>query len=160
MSPSGWSTEPEQPTADLRDATRGPRLQKVMAEAGVGSRRACEELIESGAVAVNGVVVTELPAWVDPRRDRITVEGEGIGRPEPHVYVMLFKPRGVVCTNDEDARAAAAPIDLVQPSEHAPGSTRSAASTPKAPACSCSPTTEISPTGSRTRATACTRPTR
>jgi pseudouridine synthase len=112
MSPSGWSTEPDPPAADLRDASRGPRLQKVLAEAGVASRRACEELIESGAVAVNGVVVTELPAWVDPRRDRITVEGEGIGRPEPHVYVMLFKPRGVVSTNKDDAGRRRA-IDLV-----------------------------------------------
>jgi pseudouridine synthase len=88
-------------------------LQKVLAEAGVGSRRACEALIESGAVAVNGHIVRSLPAWVDPVRDAITVNGTRLRLRAPAVYVMLFKPRGVVCTNsDPEGRRRA--VDLVR----------------------------------------------
>jgi pseudouridine synthase len=87
-------------------------LQKVLAEAGVGSRRNCEELIEAGAVKVNGHTVQSLPAWVDPVKDHITVDGRPIRRQQPHIYVMLFKPRGVVSTNsDPEGRPRA--IDLV-----------------------------------------------
>src|SRR5882672_3917553 len=94
------------------DASRGPRLQKVLAEAGLGSRRACEALIESGVVSVNGTLVASLPAWVNPASDRITVNRRVINAPERHVYVMLFKPRGVVSTNsDPEGRRRA--IDLV-----------------------------------------------
>ncbi|MHC4107605.1 MAG: pseudouridine synthase [Planctomycetota bacterium] len=94
------------------DAGRGRRLQKVLAEAGVASRRACETLIESDAVAVNGIPVTTLPAWVDPAQDRITVHGKRIKPPPQHVYIMLFKPKGIVCTNaDPQGRRRA--IDLI-----------------------------------------------
>jgi 23S rRNA pseudouridine2605 synthase len=94
------------------DTTRGPRLQKVLAEAGVASRRACEELIEDGHVAVNGELVSALPAWVDPEQDRITVGDRVIGRSRRNIYVMLFKPRGTVSTNrDPEGRRRA--IDLV-----------------------------------------------
>ncbi len=93
--------------------TRGPRLQRVLADAGYGSRRACEELIESGSVKVNGEVVDALPAWVDPTQDRIVVDGKALKPPERHVYIMLFKPRGVVSTNsDPEGRVRA--IDLVK----------------------------------------------
>ena len=93
--------------------TRGPRLQRILADAGYGSRRACEELIESGAVRVNGELVDALPAWVDPSEDRITVNGKALRQPERHVYIMLFKPRGVVSTNsDPEGRVRA--IDLVK----------------------------------------------
>lgn len=84
------------------------RLQKVMADAGVGSRRACEELIERGVVRVNGKSVREMPVLVDPAVDLIEVEGEqlasaGSGQPAPgggvrRVYVMLYKPRQTVTT--------------------------------------------------------------
>lgn len=95
------------------DATRGERLQKVMAEAGVGSRRHCEELIEAGEVRVNGHLIQSLPAWVDPARDHIKVSGRMIKTNQPLVYVMLFKPRGVVTTNsDPEGRPLA--IDLVK----------------------------------------------
>ena len=94
------------------DAGRGERLQKVLAAAGVASRRACETLIESGAVAINGEVITGLPAWVDPARDRITVHGVRVKQSQRHLYVMLFKPRGVISTNaDPQGRRRA--IDLV-----------------------------------------------
>ena len=95
------------------DAERGPRLQKVLASAGIGSRRACEVLIEEGEVRVNDEIIRRLPAFVDPERDIISVNGQRIQRPKDHVYVMLFKPRGVISTNEEggDRRRA---IDLVQ----------------------------------------------
>ncbi|MHC5001952.1 MAG: pseudouridine synthase [Planctomycetota bacterium] len=95
------------------DASRGPRLQKVLAEAGVASRRACEELVEAGVVSVNGHVVRTLPAWVDPIRDHVKVNGRSIRRVQAPVYVMLFKPRGVVCTND-DPEGRPRAIDLVR----------------------------------------------
>ncbi len=107
------SAAPAAPQHEFTDASRGPRLQKVLAEAGVGSRRACEELIEEGRVRVNGHLVNTLPAWVDPVRDHITVDGRRIKTHEPHVYIMLFKPRGVVSTNyDPEGRKRA--IDLVK----------------------------------------------
>ena len=59
---------------DLNDASRGKRLQRVMADAGVGSRRACEAMIEDGLVEVNSVLVAKLPAWVDPEEDHIVVD--------------------------------------------------------------------------------------
>ncbi|MHC4992046.1 MAG: pseudouridine synthase [Planctomycetota bacterium] len=95
------------------DPTRGPRLQKVLAEAGLGSRRACEELIESGVVTVNGHVVCSMPAWVDPVRDHVKVRGRLIRSEPEHIYVMLFKPRGVVCTND-DPQGRRRAVDLVR----------------------------------------------
>ena len=57
------------------DASRGERLQRVMADAGIASRRDCERMIEEGLVEVNGTLVADLPAWVDPDRDRIVEEG-------------------------------------------------------------------------------------
>ena len=113
MAEPGWKTDAGESSPDrYDDDARGPRLQKVLAEAGIGSRRACEELIESGAVEVNGRVVDHLPAWVDPKHDHVAVNGRQIGRPETAVYVMLFKPRGVVATNfDPEHRRRA--IDLV-----------------------------------------------
>ncbi len=100
------------PTHEFTDDARGPRLQKVLAEAGVASRRECEQLIADGEVTVNGHVVKQLPAWVDPHNDHITVGGRRIRQQPTHVYIMLFKPRGVVSTNaDPEGRKRA--IDLV-----------------------------------------------
>lgn len=87
------------------------RLQKVMALAGVASRRQCEELIVEGLVRVNGRVVDELPAFVDADADAITVDGKRLQRP-PRLYFLLNKPRGVICTSrDPSGRAKA--VDLV-----------------------------------------------
>ncbi len=112
-----WSNKKKKSTPteehSYSDASRGIRLQKVLAEAGIGSRRACEEIIKSGEVKVNGEIVDSLPAWVDPQRDQISVRGKNIKRNEPHVYVMLFKPRGVVCSNDDPSGRERA-IDLVK----------------------------------------------
>jgi 23S rRNA pseudouridine2605 synthase len=75
-----------------------PKLQKVLAEAGVASRRASEKLISTGRVAVNGEVVTRLGVRVDPTRDVIRVDGARIPTATTHVYLVLNKPRGVVST--------------------------------------------------------------
>ncbi len=76
------------------------RLQKVMAEAGVASRRHAEEMIAAGQVMVNGEVVTEMGVKVDPERDRIEVDGKPL-TPEAKVYLALNKPAGVVTTAED-----------------------------------------------------------
>lgn len=71
------------------------RLQKILARAGFGSRRACEALITGGRVRVNGQVAI-LGAKADPERDRIEVDGEPISLPQSLIYIALHKPRGVL----------------------------------------------------------------
>jgi 23S rRNA pseudouridine2605 synthase len=73
------------------------RLQKLLARAGFGSRRAAESLVLEGRVSVNGVVVTELGAKADPARDDVRLDGERI-RDERPVHLALHKPTGVVTT--------------------------------------------------------------
>jgi 23S rRNA pseudouridine2605 synthase len=87
------------------------RLQRVLAAAGVGSRRACEEIILAGRVRVNGGVVSSLPVLVNPTTDRITVDGRPILQ-ERRVYLMLHKPAGVVCTQRDPAGRRRA-VDLL-----------------------------------------------
>jgi len=91
------------------------RLQKVLASAGVDSRRKCEELILSGQVSVNHKVVDTLPAFVDPEKDIITVNGRKI-RAVQKVYFLLNKPKGVICTNN-DPQGRRKAIDLVHTNE-------------------------------------------
>lgn len=76
------------------------RLQKVLAQAGVASRRAAEKLIVDGRVRVNGRVVTELGTRADLGKDKIEVDGRRLAREKP-VYFILHKPRGVVTTVDD-----------------------------------------------------------
>jgi 23S rRNA pseudouridine2605 synthase len=73
------------------------RLQKIMAQAGLGSRRACEELIATGRVTVNGQVA-ELGSKADPERDRILFDGQPLKSAEEFVYIAIYKPRGVLST--------------------------------------------------------------
>ncbi|HPS56245.1 MAG TPA: pseudouridine synthase [Sedimentisphaerales bacterium] len=87
------------------------RLQKVLAAAGVASRRRCEELIVEGAVRVNRQIVDELPAFVDPDNDIITVNGKKI-HPVTKEYYLLNKPKGVICTNS-DPQGRKKAIDIV-----------------------------------------------
>ncbi len=91
------------------------RLQKVLAAAGVDSRRKCEELILDGAVRVNRKVVDKLPAFVDPEKDLIIVNGRKIHAAQK-VYFLLNKPRGVICTN-RDPQGRKKAIDLVSARE-------------------------------------------
>jgi 23S rRNA pseudouridine2605 synthase len=74
------------------------RLQKFLARAGVASRRAAEEIIRAGRVAVNGQVVTEMGVKVDPDRDEVKVDGRAVKVMAGLVTVMLHKPSGYVCT--------------------------------------------------------------
>jgi 23S rRNA pseudouridine2605 synthase len=87
------------------------RIQKVLAAAGYGARRACEQLVLDRRVAVNGTVVHTLPVLVDPERDHIVVDGKPL-RAARHVYFLLNKPPGVFCThNDPSGRTRA--VDLL-----------------------------------------------
>ena len=95
------------------DAPVGVRLQKVLATAGLGSRRECEELILEGRVEIDRQVVTELGTRVDPRRQEIRVDGELL-RPPRLTYYALHKPPDVVCTARDPAGRPRA-IDLVPP---------------------------------------------
>lgn len=88
------------PTSDA-DEPRGERLQKILAAAGIASRRKAEELIQAGRVQVNGAVVTELGTRHDAGRDHIRVDGKLLHGPEEHRYYMLNKPRGYVTTLDD-----------------------------------------------------------
>lgn len=101
------------PDATEQDGAEGVRLQKVLAAAGVASRRASEELIDRGRVEVNGRVVREQGLRVDPERDVIRVDGARIPPPRRHVYLVVNKPRGVVSTlSDPEGRPTLA--DLVE----------------------------------------------
>jgi 23S rRNA pseudouridine2605 synthase len=75
------------------------RLQKIMATAGVGSRRHCDALIAAGRVTVNGRVAVP-GAKADPAQDQVAVDGKLLRKPEPRVYIALYKPRGVLSTVD------------------------------------------------------------
>jgi len=77
------------------------RLQKALAQAGVASRRAGEQLIDEGRVEVNGNVVTEQGTRVDPARDVIKVDGRRVPPPTTHVYLVANKPVGMVSTMDD-----------------------------------------------------------
>jgi 23S rRNA pseudouridine2605 synthase len=86
-----------QPQEDAR-AGAPQRLQKIIAAAGLTSRRKAEELITEGRVKVNGQLVTELGAKADPARDHIRVDGKLLQGPEQPRYYMLNKPKGFVTT--------------------------------------------------------------
>ena len=89
------------------------RLQKIIAAAGIASRRKSEELITSGRVVVNGQVVIELGTKADPETDHIRVDGKLLQGPERFTYLMLNKPKGYVTTvSDEKKRPTV--MDLVQ----------------------------------------------
>jgi 23S rRNA pseudouridine2605 synthase len=79
------------------------RIQKLLAEAGVESRRHVEEMVLQGRVAVNGEVVTKLPVMIDPEEDTVEVDGERVQLArrinKERVYVLMNKPKGVYCTN-------------------------------------------------------------
>ena len=103
------------PASALRNAQRGERLQRVLADAGVASRRACEALIEEGHVEVNGELVTTLPAWADPAQDTILVDGRPIRREKPdNHYILLNKPaRTLTTVEDEPGADRRTVVDLV-----------------------------------------------
>jgi 23S rRNA pseudouridine2605 synthase len=99
---------------------RGERLQKILAAAGVSSRRKAEGLILEGHVQVNGQVVTELGTRADPDRDHIRVDGKLLRGREQHRYYMLNKPRGYVTTlSDPEKRPTVADLMAKKRGPHA-----------------------------------------
>jgi len=100
VSRTGTTTEP------------GIRLQKVLAAAGIGSRRACEELIAAGRVSVNGARVLHMGLRVDPQTAVIEVDGDRINVRDDVVYLALNKPRGVLSAMSDD-RGRRTVADLV-----------------------------------------------
>jgi 23S rRNA pseudouridine2605 synthase len=86
---------------DEHEQPKGERLQKILAAAGIASRRKAEEIILAGRVQVNGTVVKELGTKHDASRDHIRVDGKLLKGPEVRRYYMLNKPRGYVTTLDD-----------------------------------------------------------
>jgi len=101
------------PAGDSSDSSP-IRLQKFLASAGLGSRRHCEEFIETGRVSIDGDVVVDLGTRVDPTDQKVRVDGELV-RAQPQRYYLLNKPPGYVCTNRDPAGRQCA-IDLVRDS--------------------------------------------
>jgi 23S rRNA pseudouridine2605 synthase len=92
---------PKQP----EEAPKGDRLQKILAQAGIASRRKAEEIILEGRVQVNGTTITDLGTRHDAEKDHIRVDGKLLHGPEKQRYYMLNKPRGYVTTlNDPQKR--------------------------------------------------------
>ena len=110
---SSGTTKPSQPTrlppqrekptvkVDVHDPD-GVRLQKLLAAAGVGSRRTCENLITAGRVEVDGHLVTELGVRIDPNKQTVHVDGSRVQLDESRVYLAFNKPLGVVSTMSDD----------------------------------------------------------
>jgi 23S rRNA pseudouridine2605 synthase len=101
------------------------RIQKVLGNAGVASRRNIEEMVREGRVAVNGKVMKRLPVLVDPEDDRIEIDGDrvrlgsggggkGRGKPQHRLYLLMNKPKGVYSTNVAQGEQTRA-IDLLPP---------------------------------------------
>jgi 23S rRNA pseudouridine2605 synthase len=88
------------------------RLQKILSQAGVASRRASEQLMLEGRVTVNGTTVRELGTKADAAVDDIRVDGRRVKRPERHRYVLLNKPRGYVTTRSDPQKRPTV-IDLI-----------------------------------------------
>ncbi len=80
------------------------RLQKIIADAGITSRRKAEQLILEGRVGVNGQTVSELGSKADPERDHIRVDGKLLRQPARHIYILLNKPVGYISTVSDPQR--------------------------------------------------------
>jgi 23S rRNA pseudouridine2605 synthase len=89
------------------------RLQKIIAAAGIASRRKAEELITQGRVAVNGQIVSELGSKADPERDHIKIDGKLLRGPQRNIYLLLNKPKGYVTTVSDPERRPTV-MDLVK----------------------------------------------
>jgi 16S rRNA U516 pseudouridylate synthase RsuA-like enzyme len=89
------------------------RLQKILSQAGIASRRASEQLMRDGRVTVNGTTILELGTKADAARDDIRVDGRRIKIPERHLYLILNKPRGYVTTRSDPQKRPTV-IDLLK----------------------------------------------
>jgi len=77
------------------------RLQKILAHAGIASRRHAEEIIQAGRVTVNGHRMTELGSKADPDEDVIKVDGKRVRSPERRIYILLNRPKNVMSTSSD-----------------------------------------------------------
>src|SRR4249919_2361504 len=93
------------------------RLQKILSQAGIASRRASEQLMTDGRVTVNGKTVLELGTKADASHDDIRVDGRRIKIPDRHLYLLVNKPRGYVTTRSDPQRRPTV-IDLVGVAEY------------------------------------------
>lgn len=93
------------------------RLQKILSQAGVASRRASEQLMLEGRVTVNGATIRELGTKADPAHDDIRVDGRRVKLPERHRYLLLNKPRGYVTTRSDPQKRPTV-IDLIGTREY------------------------------------------
>ena len=109
-----FPTSTSKPTPEEPDAPKGDRLQKILAQAGIASRRKAEEIILEGRVQVNGTTVTELGTRADATRDHIRVDGKLLQGPEQQRYYMLNKPRGYVTTLTDPQKRPTV-MDLMTP---------------------------------------------
>jgi 23S rRNA pseudouridine2605 synthase len=75
-------------------------LDRVISKSGIGSRTEARDWIRTGKAAVNGVVIRDPDHWLDPTRDKVTLDGRPLSRPAP-VYLLLYKPRGYLTTRDD-----------------------------------------------------------
>ena len=110
----GWSILP--PAVIIRSVKE--RIQKLLANAGVASRRNVEEMVRQGRITVNGKVLTELPILIDPSEDKVTADGEVIKlvarQSQRRLYILLNKPKNVYSTNVAQGEQVRA-IDLLPP---------------------------------------------
>ena len=97
-------------------SAKGDRLHKYLAATGAGSRRECETFIEQGRVSVNGKVVTKMGVKVDPKKDKVLLDGEPATL-EDKVYYLLHKPPQIVCTSSDDKGRLRA-LDLIKDEKH------------------------------------------
>jgi len=97
----------------VSDEGGGIRLQKIISQAGIASRRAAEKLIAEGRVTVNGHTVLEMGTKADPARDDIRLDGRRLKPPERHRYILLYKPTGYVTTRSDPQRRRTV-IDLLR----------------------------------------------
>ncbi len=108
---STWSAVRDYARYTYNEAMETERLQKLLARAGYGSRRTCESIIEEGRVTVDGQIA-RLGDKADPTQHRIEVDGVPISRPQPMLYIVLNKPRGVISTTS-DPRGRRTVLDLI-----------------------------------------------
>ena len=112
------SRAPKEPAVDVHDPD-GVRLQKVLAQAGVASRRASEDLIAAGRVQVDGATVRELGVRIDPKKSVVHVDGVRLQLDQSLIYLALNKPPGVVTTmSDPEGRPCVGDILSQRPNAH------------------------------------------